>query len=55
MVEGQLRGSTRRILTVFTQREPEYDQDTDLQQRESTHVRWGEQDINPGLPVAVDS
>ena len=28
----------------FTQREPEYDQDTDLQQRESTHVRWGGQD-----------
>ena len=25
----------------FTQRKPEYDQDTDLQQRESTHVRWG--------------
>ena len=28
----------------LTQREPEYDQDTDLQQQESTHVRWGGQD-----------
>ena len=44
MLEGQLRGSTRSILTFFTQREPEYDQDTDLQQLESTNVRWGGQD-----------
>ena len=44
MVEGQLRGSTQSILTFLTQPEPEYDQDTDLQQRESTHVRWGGQD-----------
>ena len=28
----------------FTQREPEYDQDTDLHQRESTQVRWGGRD-----------
>ena len=27
-----------------TQREPEYDQDTDLHQRESTQVRWGGRD-----------
>ena len=39
MVEGQLRDSTRSIPTFFTQREPEYDQDTDLRQRESTQVR----------------
>ena len=44
MVEGQLRDSTRSIPTFLTQREPEYDQDTDLHQRESTHVRWGGQD-----------
>ena len=29
---------------VLTQREPEYDQDTDLHQRESTQVRWGGRD-----------
>ena len=29
---------------MFTQREPEYDQDTDLHQRESTQVRWGGRD-----------
>ena len=28
----------------LTQREPEYDQDTDLRQRESTQARWGGQD-----------
>ena len=28
----------------FTQREPEYDQDIDLHQRESTQVRWGGRD-----------
>ena len=35
MVEGQLRDSTPSILTFLTQREPEYDQYTDLHQRES--------------------
>ena len=36
MVEGQLRDSTREYSDFFfTQREPEYDQDTDLHQRES--------------------
>ena len=45
MVEGQLRDSTRSISDIFfTQREPEYDQDTDLHQRESTQVRWGGRD-----------
>ena len=29
---------------LLTQREPEYDQDTNLHQRESTHVRWVGQD-----------
>ena len=29
---------------VSTQREREYDQDTDLPQRESTHIRWGGHD-----------
>ena len=63
---GQLRDSTRSIPTFFlTQREPEYDQDTDLHQRESTHVGWGGQDgrrepdsglgVHTGLPVAVDT
>ena len=44
MVEGQLRDSTRSIPTFFAQREPEYDQDTDLHQRESTQVRRGGRD-----------
>ena len=44
MVEGQLRDSTRSIPTLFTQREPEYDQDTDLHQRESTQVSWSRRD-----------
>ena len=44
MVEGQLRDSTRSIPTFFTQREPEYDQDTYRHQRESTQVRWGGRD-----------
>ena len=44
MVEGQLRDSTRSIPTFFTQREPEYDQDTDLHHRESTQVRRGGRD-----------
>ena len=45
MVEGQLRDSTRSIQTFFfTQREPEYDQDTYLHQRESTQVRGGGRD-----------
>ena len=43
------RRTTKRQYSEYsdfflTQREPEYDQDTDLQQRESTHVRWGGQD-----------
>ena len=34
MVKGQLRDSTRSIPTFCYIREPEYDQDTDLHQRE---------------------
>ena len=44
MVEGQLRDSTRSIPTFFTQREPEYDQDTDLHQHEFPQVRRGGRD-----------
>ena len=44
------RRTTKRQYSEYsdfflTQREPEYDQDTDLHQRESTHVRWGGQDV----------
>ena len=43
--EGRLRDSTRSIPIFFsTQREREYDKDTDLPQRESTQIRWGGQD-----------
>ena len=43
------RRTTKRQYSEYsdffvTQREPEYDQDTDLQQRESTHDGWGGQD-----------
>ena len=43
------RRTTKRQYSEYsdfflTQREPEYDQDTDLHQRESTHVRWRGQD-----------
>ena len=41
------RRTTKRHYSEYsdfflTQREPEYDHDTDLQQRESTHVRWAD-------------
>ena len=43
------RRTTKRQYSEYsdfflTQREPEYDQDTDLHQRESTQVRWGGRD-----------
>ena len=46
--DGQRKDNYETVLGVFdylsTQREREYDQDTDLPQRESTQVRWGGRD-----------
>ena len=47
--DGERKDNYETVLRVFrfcfsTQREREYEQDTDLPQRESTQVRWGGRD-----------